>query len=74
MATLIARCAGAADVQQAVHFARAHGLLMSVRGGGHSAPGYAGPARRTIRICSGRCGVAAVTSASSRPSNTGSIR
>src|SRR5215468_2341256 len=37
---LIARCTGVADVQQAVNFARARGLAMSVRGGGHSAPGY----------------------------------
>lgn len=37
---LVARCAGAADVQQAVRFAREHELLLSVRGGGHSAPGY----------------------------------
>jgi FAD/FMN-containing dehydrogenase len=37
---LIARCLGAADVQQAVNFARSFGLLVSVRGGGHSAPGY----------------------------------
>ncbi|MEY4546538.1 MAG: hypothetical protein RL685_2733 [Pseudomonadota bacterium] len=37
---LIARCAGAADVQHAVRFAREHDLLLSVRGGGHSAPGY----------------------------------
>ena len=37
---LIARCADAADVQRAVNFARAHNLLLSVRGGGHSAPGY----------------------------------
>src|SRR5262245_9552602 len=37
---LIARCAGVADVQQAVNFARANGLLLSVRGGGHGAPGY----------------------------------
>ncbi len=37
---LIARCAGVADVQRAVDFARAHGLRLSVRGGGHSAPGY----------------------------------
>ena len=37
---LIARCAGVADVQHAVNFARALGLLVSVRGGGHSAPGY----------------------------------
>jgi FAD/FMN-containing dehydrogenase len=31
---------GAADVQQAVNFARSLGLLVSIRGGGHSAPGY----------------------------------
>jgi len=37
---LIVRCTGAADVQQAVNFARSFGLLVSVRGGGHSAPGY----------------------------------
>jgi FAD/FMN-containing dehydrogenase len=37
---LVARCAGAADVQQAVAFARSHNLLVSVRGGGHSAPGH----------------------------------
>ena len=36
---LIARCAGAADVVQAVNFARAHDLLSSVRGGGHSISG-----------------------------------
>src|SRR5262252_4228162 len=38
--TLIARCAGVADVQAAVNFARTHGIAFSVRGGGHSAPGY----------------------------------
>jgi FAD/FMN-containing dehydrogenase len=37
---LIARCVGVADVQRAVDFARTHGLRLSVRGGGHSAPGY----------------------------------
>ena len=37
---LIARCAGVADVQQAVTFARTHLLRLSIRGGGHSAPGY----------------------------------
>jgi FAD/FMN-containing dehydrogenase len=36
---LIARCAGAADVTQAVTFARAHNLLVAVRGGGHSLSG-----------------------------------
>ena len=36
----IARCAGVADVQQAVTFARTHSLGLSIRGGGHSAPGY----------------------------------
>jgi FAD/FMN-containing dehydrogenase len=37
---LIVRGLGVADVQQAVNFARTFGLLVSVRGGGHSAPGY----------------------------------
>jgi len=37
---LIVRCTGPADVQRAVDFARTHELLLSVRGGGHSAPGY----------------------------------
>jgi len=37
---LIARCSGVADVRQAVIFARTHGLRLSVRDGGHSAPGY----------------------------------
>ena len=37
---LIARCTDVADVQRAVRFAADRGLLMSVRGGGHSAPGY----------------------------------
>ena len=36
---LIARCAGAADVTQAVNFARAQNLLVAVRGGGHSLSG-----------------------------------
>ena len=38
---LIARCAGVADVIRAVHFARTHNLLVSVRGGGHNIPGNA---------------------------------
>src|SRR5437660_1143446 len=36
---MIAKCAGAADVIQAVNFARAHDLLVAVRGGGHSFSG-----------------------------------
>jgi FAD/FMN-containing dehydrogenase len=36
---LIARCLGAADVVRAVQFARAHELLVAVRGGGHSLSG-----------------------------------
>ena len=36
---LIARCAGVADVIAAVRFARASGLAVAVRGGGHSFPG-----------------------------------
>jgi hypothetical protein len=37
---LIARCAGIADVIQAVQFARAHNLAVAVRGGGHSIAGH----------------------------------
>ena len=37
---LIARCAGVADVIAALRFARAQQLLVAVRGGGHSYPGY----------------------------------
>ena len=37
---LVARCTGAGDVQCAVNFARDRDLRISVRGGGHSAPGY----------------------------------
>jgi FAD/FMN-containing dehydrogenase len=38
---LIARCAGVADVMTAVCFAREHGLLVSLRGGGHNITGNA---------------------------------
>ena len=38
---LIARCTGTADVVQAVRFARQHGLLSSVRSGGHNIAGLA---------------------------------
>jgi FAD/FMN-containing dehydrogenase len=37
---LIVRCAGVADVMRAVDFARSENLLMAVRGGGHSIPGF----------------------------------
>ncbi len=37
---VVVRCSGVADVQHAVGFAGEHDLLVSVRGGGHSAPGY----------------------------------
>jgi hypothetical protein len=36
----IVRCAGTADVVDAVTFARRHGLLVAVRGGGHSVAGH----------------------------------
>ena len=36
---LIARCAGAADVIAAVNFAREHGILTAIRGGGHNVAG-----------------------------------
>jgi FAD/FMN-containing dehydrogenase len=38
---LIARCTGAADVIDAVNFARDYNLLVSVRGGGHNVAGAA---------------------------------
>src|SRR5687768_17291719 len=37
----IVRCAGVADVIQAVNFARTHNLLIAVRGGGHNVAGNA---------------------------------
>ena len=37
---LVVRCAGVADVQQSVNLHGSHNLRLSVRGGGHSAPGY----------------------------------
>src|SRR5512144_2524478 len=37
---LIVRCAGAADVMRAVEFARSEELVVAVRGGGHSIPGF----------------------------------
>ena len=38
---LIVRCTGTADVVAGVNFAREHGLLLAVRGGGHNAAGNA---------------------------------
>lgn len=38
---LIVRCTGTVDVVQAVHFAREHRVLLSVRGGGHNIAGLA---------------------------------
>ncbi|AOY56829.1 FAD-binding oxidoreductase [Desulfococcus multivorans] len=38
---LMIRCAGTADVIAAVNFAREHGLLITVRGGGHNVAGSA---------------------------------
>lgn len=39
--TVIARCTSTSDVVSAVHFAREHDLLLSVRGGGHNVAGDA---------------------------------
>lgn len=38
---LIVRCAGVADVINAVNFARSHNLVVAVRGGGHGVSGFA---------------------------------
>src|SRR3954452_14566763 len=37
---LIVRCGGVADVMRAVDFARSEDLVVAVRGGGHSLPGF----------------------------------
>jgi FAD/FMN-containing dehydrogenase len=37
---LVARCADVADVQAGLHYGREQGLPISVRGGGHSGPGF----------------------------------
>lgn len=37
---VIARCSGAADIARTISFARERELLVAVRGGGHSFPGY----------------------------------
>jgi FAD binding domain len=37
---LIVRCAAVADVIATANFARPHDLLVAVRGGGHSVPGF----------------------------------
>src|SRR3954464_9182663 len=37
---LIVRCAGVADVMRAVDFARSENLMVAVRGGSHSIPGF----------------------------------
>ena len=39
--SVIVRCHGVADVIAAVNFARHHGLLVAVRGGGHGVAGHA---------------------------------
>ena len=38
---IIARCRGTADVRAALEFARARGLPVSIRGGGHNGAGHA---------------------------------
>ena len=40
---LVVRCSGTADVVDAVNFARAQGLPLTVRGGGHSIAGLSAP-------------------------------
>ena len=38
---LIARCLGVADVVACVNFAREHGLILAIKGGGHNISGLA---------------------------------
>ena len=37
---LIAQCRGTADVMTSIKFAKANGLLVAVKGGGHSIAGH----------------------------------
>jgi FAD/FMN-containing dehydrogenase len=37
---LVIQCAGVADIQRGLEFARSEGLVVAVRGGGHSIPGF----------------------------------
>ena len=39
---LIVRCADVADVITSVNYARQHGILLAIRGGGHNGPGLGG--------------------------------
>src|SRR5215218_7707191 len=51
--TLIARCAGVADVMASVRFARDQQLLISLRSGGHSLPGFSEGGRLSARSVQG---------------------
>jgi FAD/FMN-containing dehydrogenase len=63
---LVARCTSAGDVQAALTYARAQDLVVAVRGGGHSTPGYSscdggvvidtGPMKRIDLDVEGRTG------------------
>src|SRR2546428_12612046 len=50
---LVVRCTGVADVIAAVKAARAEGLAVAIRGGGHSVPGF-GTADDALGIDPGR--------------------
>ncbi|MCE3554827.1 FAD-binding oxidoreductase [Pseudonocardia sp. RS11V-5] len=56
-AALTARCTGTADVVEAVRFARSHGLLAAVRGGGHSVAGLSSNPEGLLIDLSGMRGV-----------------
>jgi hypothetical protein len=69
---LIARCAGVADIVEAVRLARTLNLEVAVRGGGHNVAGHAAVDQGLI--CSGPFAAAAATSVSRRRSSTTSTR
>src|SRR3972149_2645190 len=84
---LIVQCTGAADVVDAVNFAREKNLLLSVKGGGHNVAGNAVndgglvidlSHMRGVHVDpstqTGRCAAPAATAASSPPSSSGRIR
>src|SRR3954452_7639246 len=51
---LIVRCAGVADVMRAVDFARSENLIVAVRGGSHSIPGFSTVDGRVLIALSGQ--------------------
>ena len=74
-AAITVRCSGTADVVDAITFARSHGLLVAVRGGGHSIAGLSssrgGHAPRPRRRCAASSSTPSAASPTSRAAPCG---